>query len=114
MGFLTSLDWSNWFYGLFAGFIGGGSAAVTGALAASAIDSKDFGFGSSQSFKLMGAMFLMSAIKDTCLYLKQNPLPKIITVTTVETTEKLTPKATVVTTVEQTKVEPVSQKEGAI
>lgn len=99
------LDWSNWLYGLFAGMIGGGATAVTGALAASAIDSNDFGFGTSRSVKLMAAMFLMSALKDTCLYLKQNPLPKIITVTTVQTTEQISPKATQVTKVEQTTIQ---------
>lgn len=114
MSLLSHLDWESWLYGLFAGMIGGGSTAVTGALAASAIDSRDFGFGTARSMKLMGAMFLMSAGKDMFLYLKQNPLPKVITVTTVETTEKLTPKATVVTTIEQTKVEPVIPKGGTV
>lgn len=106
------LDWSNWLYGLFAGMIGGGSTAVTGALAASAIDSHDFGLGTARSFKLMAAMFAMSAAKDMFLYLKQNPLPKVVTVTTVETTQQMTPKSTVVTTVEQTKVEELPKGES--
>lgn len=105
MRLINDLDWGSWLYGLFAGMIGGGATAMTGALAASAIDGTDFAIGSMRSFKLMAAMFAMSAAKDMFLYLKQNPLPKVVTVTTVETTQQLTPKSTVVTTVERTKVE---------
>ena len=102
---LENLDWGNWIYGLFAGGIGGGASAVSGAFAASAIDSTHFGFGSTASWKLMGLMFLMNFMKDGFLYLKQNPLPTVKTVTKVETVERQQhPPAVVTTTVEETKV----------
>lgn len=102
---LNSLDWGNWIYGLLWGSIGGGANAVSGAMAASMVDSKDFAFGSAQSLKLMGAIFLFTFVKDAALYLKQNPLPAIKTVTTVETVErKQHPPAVVTTTVEKTEI----------
>jgi len=104
MAAFDNLDWSNWFYGLLAGMIGGGSSAFTSGISASAIDPTTFAFGSSKSVKLMVAMFVWNAVLAAFLYLKQNPLPKVKTVTTVETTERISPKVAVVTTVEQTKV----------
>lgn len=85
-----SMDWGSWLYGLFAGAIGGGSAAVTGGFAAMAVDSKDFGMGTANSFKLMGMMFVFSAVKDAMLYLKQNPLPPIVTQTVTESVSHTT------------------------
>lgn len=103
---LRTLDWGNWLYGLFAGGIGGGATAVYGAFAASAIDAH-FAFGTANSMKLMAMMFAMSFLKDAALYLKQNPLPAIRTVTTVETVERTrNPPATVTTTVEKTEISP--------
>lgn len=81
---LKDVDWENWIYGLLAGAIGGGSAAVTGAFAAATVDSH-FALGTKDNLKLMGAVFAVSAAKDFFLYLKQNPLPKW-RITTVETT----------------------------
>jgi hypothetical protein len=107
MGFFRNLDWGNWFYGLLAGSIGGGANSVSGALGAVIVDPKHFAVGSSASFKLMGVIFLLTFLKDASLYLAQNPLPKIKTVTTTETVEHLThPTATVTTTVEETKTTP--------
>jgi hypothetical protein len=76
---LGNLAWGSWFYGLIAGAIGGGSAAVTGGFSASVIDPKDFGFGGTQSLKLMALTFGFSALMSAFLYLKQNPLPSIRT-----------------------------------
>lgn len=95
------LDWSKWLYGLVAGMIGGGSTAVTGAIAVSAIDSKAFELGSVHSIKLMLVMFAFSAGKDMFLFLKQHPLPEVFVSTKVETIEKVTPQITMVTTVEK-------------
>ncbi len=102
---LNHLDWGNWIYGLFAALIGGGSTAVVGAMAVSAIDSREFSLGSLNSIKVMGIMFLWSGGKDFFLYLKQNPLPAILRETTVQTVEKLqNPPAVVTTTVKTTEV----------
>jgi hypothetical protein len=108
-GFLTSLDWSIWLYGLFAGGVGGGATAVWGALSASMVDSP-FAVGSASSFKLMGMMFLMSFVKDAALYLKQNPMPAMKTVTTaVETTEALR-QGKIVTTITESHTEPAEDQ----
>lgn len=117
MRLIGSLDWGNWIYGLVAGFIGGGSTAVSGGLALLVIDPNDFNFSNPKLFKAMAAMFLFSGVKDMMLYLHQQPLPKIITTTTVTETSVspgLPPGIPAVTTtkkVEQTKVEPVKPEE---
>lgn len=104
---LDNLDWENWLYGLFAGGIGGGATAITGGIAAGAIDSH-FSLFSASSFKLMGLMFAMSFIKDAALYLSQSPLPKVKTVvTTTKVTDNTLPGEKRVTTVEETHVEPM-------
>jgi hypothetical protein len=103
MRFIEDLDWGSWLYGIFAGGIGGGATAVYGAIAASMIDSKHFGFGSAASFKLAGMMFGMSFVKDAALYLKQNPLPAVKRETTVSSARS-TPAGTVITTVKETEM----------
>ena len=71
-----NLDWGNWLRGLFTGMIGGGSSAVVSAITVGAIDTTHtFTLGSSGSIKLMVTMFVVSAVKDAFLFLKQNPLP---------------------------------------
>lgn len=103
-----SLDWGSWFYGLVWGSMGGGANAVSGALGAAVVDAKDFAIGSLQSFKLMGAIFAMTFLKDAALYLAQRPLPTAIeTVTTVETiSAQSSPPALVTTTVQTTETKP--------
>ncbi len=71
----NSLNWADWLYGLFYGSIGGGANAVYAAFGAAIVDQKDFSFGSAKSFKLMGMVFLFSALMSAFLYLKQKPLP---------------------------------------
>lgn len=94
------LDWSNWLYGLFAGAIGGGSAAVSSGV--SAVLTDPHLAGSFSLLKLMGTTFIVSFFLSAFFYLKQNPLPTKI-VKTVETVEhKHFPEATVTTTVEKT------------
>ncbi len=107
-----NLDWGNWIYGLLWGSIGGGANAVSGAMAASMVDSADFSFGGTRSLKLMGAIFLFTFVKDAAFYLKQNPLPAIKTVTTVETVKRTAyPPATVTTTIEKTEIAPAKPAE---
>jgi hypothetical protein len=76
--FWGSLDWSLWVYGLLSGAIGGGANAVYAAFGAMVIDPHDFAFGSAKSFQLMGWVFLFSAAMSAFLYLKQKPLPDIV------------------------------------
>lgn len=104
----ASLDWDNWIYGAVAGFIGGGSGAAASGLALMIVDPNDFSIYTRKLYQVAGAVFVVNGIKDMFLYLKQNPMPKVKTVTTVQSTEKVD-GAKVVTTVEQTKVETSKQ-----
>lgn len=103
MALLQNLDWDNWTRGLVAALVGGGSAAVVGGFAFMVTDPSHAEWG--RLFKSMMMIFGYSALKDAFLYLKQNPLPKVITVTTTETTTRQNdPPAIVTTKVEETKV----------
>lgn len=86
MGILTDdLDWGNWFYGLLAGFIGGGSGAVTSAVVVGVMDPKDYAVGGWKSLVLMFWVFIVQGLLSAFLFLKQNPLPnKVIRTTTTE------------------------------
>lgn len=88
MGLFDNLDWGSWVYGLFAGFIGGGSSAVSAAVVVGIKDPKDYALGGWNSLHLMFWVFLVSGLISAFTFLKQNPLPNKITVTT--TTEKQT------------------------
>lgn len=98
-----NLDWSNWIRGLLAALIGGGSSAVSGGIVVSAYDPKDFNFGDAKIFKVMGFMFVFNAVLSMFMYLKQHPLPDVVT--TVTTTEVSTssgrPPVTITKTVEE-------------
>ena len=76
------LDWGNWLYGLFAGFIGGGANAVTGGIVVSQFDPHDFNFSTGKFWFLLGSMFLVNGAMSAFWFLKQHPLPTIETVTT--------------------------------
>lgn len=103
------LDWSNWLYGLFAGFIGGGATAVVSGFVNSAMDPKDYAVGSQKFFLNIGMVFLVSGIINAAMFLKQQPLPSVTTTTTVETTKvQQFPPAIVKTTVEEKRVDPTS------
>jgi len=78
-----ALNWDDWVYGLLYGAIGGGSNSVYAAFGALVVDPRDFAFGSAKSFKLIGWVFVFSALMSMFLYLKQKPLPDRI-----ETQEK--------------------------
>ncbi len=110
-GFGT-LDWSNWLYGLFSGFIGGGSNAVVAGITVSTVDPHDFAIGSKKFFIIVVTTFVFNGMLSMFLFLKQQPLPPMKTVVTkVETTEKQAdPPAVVKTTVEETRVEPIKEE----
>lgn len=109
MAFFQEVDWEGWIKGLLAGCISGGANAVMLALTAPAID-PDLALGSPKALKLMGMIFVTSVLKDAMLYLRENPIPKVKTVTTVKTVEhQESPPLTVVTTVQETKVASVKE-----
>lgn len=76
-GFWTGLDWDNWLYGLIKGFIGGGATSVYAAFGTMIVDPKDFAFGSSKSFQVMGWVFFFSALMSTFAFLSKSALPEM-------------------------------------
>jgi hypothetical protein len=105
------LDWDNWFYGLFAGFIGGGASAVTSGVTLNLLDPKDFNLVTSKFYITVASIFVANGLLNMFMYLKQNPLPTITTVTKVQKTETGTEPPVVVTKMEQTTTESVPPKE---
>jgi hypothetical protein len=77
---LLKLDWGNWLYGLFAGFIGGGAGAVVTGVTASMLVPDKLAVGSTKSFELIGVVFLVHGCISMAMFLQQNPLPKQIKV----------------------------------
>jgi hypothetical protein len=104
-GFGT-LDWSHWLYGLLAAFIGGGASAVASGITVSIKDPEKFSLGSGNFFELLFIVFMTSGSLSFFAFLKQQPLPPVITRTTVETAVQQSPEVKVVTTVEKTVVSP--------
>lgn len=92
------LDWKNWLYGLFGGFIGGGATAGVswfGMLGAKAIGMEV----PDLNFQALGVIFLSGGLSSALLFLKQSPLPQEIeipmdTVTTTVKTVSQTPSVT--------------------
>lgn len=103
------MDWGNWIYGLAAAFIGGGASSISTGFAVSIVDPKDFVLFGPKSLHVMWITFCFNGVLIGCAFLKQNPLPAIRTVTTVETITHQPASPTVVkTTIEETKVGPPS------
>lgn len=71
---LANLDFGNWIYGLCAAVIGGGATAVVAAISISPSDPN--------YINTIIRIFASSAIVSAFMYLKQNPVPKHITETT--------------------------------
>jgi hypothetical protein len=87
---VSTLDWGQWFYGLTAGFIGGGSSAVVSGVTINMMDPQHFNARNADFYILVGAMFVANGLMSMFMFLKQNPLPpekKIVTTVTVERKE---------------------------
>lgn len=98
------LDFSGWFYGLWAGAVQGGAGAITGGIALSTQDPY-YAFGNSHSFNIMWKLFAVNALLGIMSYLAKHPAPEKIVESTVKTME--TPAGTkITTTVKETSVEP--------
>lgn len=92
---LSNYDWENWLKGLWAAAIGGGSNAVVSAFSLNLTDPTHFNTQNPAFFKIVGTLFASSALLSFFMFLKQSPLPQVIsrTTTTTTTVEKtLSPK----------------------
>lgn len=80
-------EWGLWLYGLLSAFIGGGASALSAGTAVSMIDPEKFNLvHPGPLFLAMGITFLSSGLTPFFAYLKQHPLPAIVTVTQTQTT----------------------------
>lgn len=87
-------DWSNWLYGMFVAIIGGGANAALAAIVVNWQDPKDYNATTWAFLNLVVTLFVFGAIKDFLLYIKNQPLPKLIEkTTTTHTVEKSTTPA---------------------
>ena len=86
MRLLEDYDWANWLRGLWAAAIGGGSNAVVGAFSLNMSDPSHFNAQSPTFFFFFCTLFASSALVSFFMYLKQSPLPQVISKTTVTTT----------------------------
>jgi len=106
-GGFGALDWGNWVYGIFAGFIGGGASAVTSGITLNMVDGQDFNIYTHKFYVMTGAIFIVNGTLNMLAFLSKSPLPTVVTKTVVEKTEEIkSPPAIVRTKVEQTKTEP--------
>ena len=87
---LRVFEWDEWLYQLVSAAISGGAGAASSAVMSPAIDPVHFNPTTWAYYKLMGLMFLGSAIFKACIYLSTHGMPNRITTTTTTTTETKT------------------------
>jgi len=102
-----NIDFTDWFRGLIAAFIGGGASAVSAGFVVSAKDPQHYALGSSNFFQVAGSVFLVSGTINAAAFLRQKPIPEFKTVTTsVAVTQHGTAPPVTVATVSETHQEP--------
>lgn len=74
----TGYAWSKWLYGLVAAGIGGGASAAYGALSVMIVDPKDFNPQTGRFYAVSGLMFTFGALTSFLMYLKEHPVPEIV------------------------------------
>ena len=88
MGKLQHLDFLGWFYGLMAAIVSGGSSSVTSAVAAGFLDPEKFNLTNPMAtIKLMLSVFVLNALLGMFLYLKQSPIPPVVSETSTTATQ---------------------------
>lgn len=102
MNKIGTLDWGDWFYGLFAAIIGGGMSAITSGVVVNMVDPDHFKAGSHDFYTIVWSMFAANAIISGAMFLRQKPLPTV----KVTTVEERSPHTTVVTTTQEIPVVP--------
>ena len=103
------IGWGVWVYGLIAGFVGGGAGAVSTGFANMFVDPDHFNLKHPRLvIESMLTMFVVSGFLSVFAYLKQSPLPSVVTVTTTTETTSLqqNPPAIIKETVQKTAEEP--------
>lgn len=78
---LGRIDFTDWVRGVFAAFISGGASAVTSGVVVSIKDPSHYAPGTKDFFELVGSVFLMSGLMSLMAFLREKPLPAILTTT---------------------------------
>ena len=83
-GILTMghFDWGNWLYGLLTAVITGGANAVVGGVSLNLVDPSHFNAQNADLYKVVWTLFLANGTMSFFLFLKQQPLPKLVERTT--------------------------------
>jgi len=116
LGFLGDVDLTDWVRGLLGGIISGGANAITGAFGAAIVAPQDFALLSSNSFKMMGIMFIFSGILGAAAFLAKKPIPDLkhveTTVRSIETQPIMTGTGdgtkTTISTTKESHTEPIA------
>lgn len=93
MNKLKQLDWAGWFYGLLHGTIGGAASSGLGWIGMTTARGVGVDV-PTLNWKALGILLVSGAVPSFLLYLKQSPLPTVVTTTT--TTATLTETKTTV------------------
>lgn len=107
-----NLDFGQWFYGLIAAFIGGGSGAFAGGIALIVVDPHDFNIFVPKFWAIIATTFVIGGLTPFFAYLHQQPMPEFKDVERVKQTitsaggEKVT-----LDTVKETSKEPIKTEE---
>lgn len=105
-GGLGSIDFTDWFRGLVAAFVGGGAGAVSAGFSVIVQDPHDYNIYTRKLYTLMLTCFLINGLLSAMAFLHQRPVPELKMVKTTVETAKTEGKPTVtVRTVEETHVE---------
>jgi hypothetical protein len=107
----SDMDWGNWLKGLWAAVIGGGSNAVVSAVGLNMTDPNHFNSQTPDFYRVVGTLFCASAIVSFFMYLKQSPLPQVITKTTTRVSSEKIISPTKETKLE-TKIETVAETDN--
>jgi hypothetical protein len=78
ISFWQGYAWSKWLYGLVAAGIGGGASAAYGALSVTIVDPKDFNPSTSKFYQVAALMFGFGALTSFMMYLKEHPVPDLV------------------------------------
>ena len=83
------MNWGSWFYGLITAFVSGGAGAFGAVQGATMLAPQSFNLNGQigNSLKLAVATFVMAGIGPFFAYLKNHPLPDVVSSTTVTVTQ---------------------------
>lgn len=110
----NNLDWADWFQGMIAAIISGGSTSVTSGIVLSSVDptvGHTLAIGTWASVRVMFSTFVVSGLWAMFAYLQKNSMPHTRQVTVSDRTITQTESGVQVHSVVKTDTEPVEPNE---